>query len=344
MVLRWLSVFHQCQWCFIVLLLSLNWTTNRRQYAVSADNPTSIVPPIAGPDPGYIIAESDSGLGNRLRVMAAYMYIAEYKFDGAHLVFVWETNEACPGHFLSVFEPIPQVVFASNASRFVLDKHSKINYENSWAVFSWIMQMNNIPKSRFGAPSWGEIEYRMHSRYFPRRELMYLALDFIERHHICNASAMHIRQTDMALSVERKSHGRRKISIHSYMRFVESLPADEPVFLMTDSPDTQQYFLKHYGPKKILVYSLMNETINQLPMRIDSMKDMPKYHKLNVTAEDHRYTTLENTVIDIVIAAHARQFKPAIFSSMSELVSTMSSIGKRDRGWCTPLSTSRHFQ
>ncbi len=121
---------------------------------------------------------------------------------------------------------------------------------------------------------------------------MYLALDFIERHHICNASAMHIRQTDMALSVERKSHGRRKISIHSYMRFVE----------------------------------------------------LPKYHKLNVTAEDHRYTTLENTVIDIVIAAHARQFKPAIFSSMSELVSTMSSVGKRDRGWCTPLSTSRHYQ
>lgn len=317
-------------------------------FTTVADNPTSIIPPLPGPDPGYIIAESDSGLGNRLRVMAAYMYIAEYKFDGAHLIFIWDKNEACPGHFLSVFEPIPKVIFATNSSRYVLDKHSKINYENSYAVFTWIMQMNNIPKSRFGAPSWGEIEYKMHSRYFPRREIMYQALMYIEHHNVCNISAMHIRQTDMALSVERKSHGRRKISIHGYMRFVESLPVDEPVFLLTDNPETQQFFLQHYGPKKILVYSLMNETINRLPLRVESQKDFPKYKSIhepaNSTVEEHRYTTLDNTLLDVIIAAHARQFKPAIFSSLSDLVSMMGSIGKRDRGWCTPASMSRHYR
>lgn len=116
--------------------------------SVIADNPTSIVPPLPGPDPGYIIAESTSGLANRLRVMAAYMHIAEAQHDGAHLVFIWDITEACPGHFLSVFEPIERVIFATNASRYVLDKHSKINYENSFATFNWIMSMNNVPKNR----------------------------------------------------------------------------------------------------------------------------------------------------------------------------------------------------
>jgi hypothetical protein len=315
---------------------------------VGADNPTSIVPPLPGPDPGYIIAESDSGLGNRLRVLAAYMYIAENKFSGAHLVFIWDKNEACPGHFLSVLEPIPNVVFATNSSRYVLDKHSKINYENSYAVFSWIMQMNAIPKSRHGLPSWGEIEYRMYSRYFPKRELMYLALEYIERYNICNATAMHIRQTDMALSVERKSHGRKKMSIHGYVKYVESRPVEEPVFLLTDSPKTQSYFLNLFGPKKILVYSLMNETINQLPMNVLSSKNIPNRSEngslSGLVAEEHRFTTLENTMIDVIIAAHAKEFKLSIFSSLSELVSSMSAIGKRDRGWCSTASTISRYR
>lgn len=338
---------------FILFCCSF-WSRSPSDYstAVRADNPTSIVPPLPGPDPGYIIAESNSGLGNRLRVMAAYMYIAEYKFEGAQLVFIWDKNEACPGHFLSVFEPIPRVIFATNSSRCVLDKNAKINYENSYAVFTWIMQMNGIPKGRFGLPSWGEIEYKMHSRYYPRREIMFLALQYIEKYNICNATAMHIRQTDMALSVERKSNGRRKMSIHGYVKFVESRPPDEPVFLLTDSPETQQYFLNHFGPKRILVYSLMNESSNRLPLRVESRKDIPEAspsqsyvggNKLNLP-EEHRYTTLDNAVLDIIIAAHAKEFKPSIFSSMSELVNMMGSIGKKDRGWCTAASTSARYR
>ena len=52
---------------------------------VESDNPTAIVAPYSGTDPGYILAESDGGLSNRLRVLAAYMYIAEAKYEGAHL-------------------------------------------------------------------------------------------------------------------------------------------------------------------------------------------------------------------------------------------------------------------
>ena len=46
----------------------------------SGDNPTAVVPASTGPDPGYIVAESDAGLSNRLRVLAAYMYVGESRF------------------------------------------------------------------------------------------------------------------------------------------------------------------------------------------------------------------------------------------------------------------------
>jgi hypothetical protein len=310
---------------------------------VRGDNPTSIVPAYSGPDPGYIIAESSSGLANRLRVMAAYMFIAEYKFDNAHLIFIWDKNEACPGHFLSLFEPIDTVIFATNQSRYVLDKHSKINYENSFAVFSWIMRMNNIPKAKFGFPSWGEIEHRMHSRYFPNREIMFEVLKFVDRYNICTSSAMHIRETDMALSLLRQSNGRRKPSLQPYMKFVESRPEHESVYLLTDNPATQQFFLETYGPKKILFFSDMNhDLVNKLPLSVKNLDDI-RYILRNETkplkgnetvAEDHRHTTLQNTLIDVLIAAHAQHFKAAPFSSLSELVSSFHRIGRQDRGWC----------
>lgn len=308
-----------------------------------ADNPTSIVPPLNISDPGYIVAESSSGLANRLRVMAAYMYIAESKYSDAHLVFIWDKTEACPGHFLSVFEPVPNVIFAQNESRYVVDKHSKINYENSFAVFPWIMKMNNIPKSRFGSPSWAQIEYNMHSRYFPTREIMFKVIQYVRQHNICNASAMHIRETDMAATLAKHSGGKKKTAIQSFIKFVESRPPEEPVFLLTDNPSTQKYFLTHFGRKKILVYENMESPINRLPLRVVNVTglDLSKESKAansdshNITSlSDHRFTTLENAVLDVIIAAHAKHFKPSVFSSLSELVTMFNRIGKQDRGWC----------
>lgn len=344
------------------------------------DNPTSIIKPYDGPDPGYIIAESTSGLSNRLRVLAAYMYVGEYKYDGAHTVFIWDKTSACPGHFLSIFEPIPNVVFATNSSRYVLDKHAKIVYENSFAVFGWIMQMNNIPKNRHGLPSWAQIEYNMYSRYFPTREVMLKATKFVEKYNMCNSSAMHMRTTDLD-----KSMGERKrTNFQSYFKFVESRPAEEKVFLLTDDPKTQRIFTKKYGSDKIIVYSEIAEAHEQPPLFVtaglhrggkwahphsgtnggggsnggshggssggSSAGGSGSSALLSTSAattavaaiapvleEDHRFTTLEHTLIDVIIAAHAREFKPSGFSSLSDLVKTFENIGKRDRGWCAHL-------
>lgn len=317
---------------------------------VRADNPTSIVQPYSGPDPGYILAESSSGLANRLRVLAAYMYIAESKYDGAHLVFVWDKNHACPGHFLSIFEPIDTVVFATNNSRYVLDKNAKIVYEDSFAVFYWIMQMNDIPRNLFGS-SWGEIRYRMYSRYFPVKEVMLKVAQFVNAHNMCNASAMHLRTTDL----DKRMPERRRAHLPSYFQFVESRPAGEKVFLMTDSPATQQRFLRKFGRERVLVYSDIADEALQSPSLVMHSSSFPALHdhtslsqqqqqqrmqrrQQHQLVEEHRFTPLEHTLIDVIIAAHAKEFKPSPFSSLSELVHMFEQIGKRDRGWCAPPS------
>ncbi len=242
--------------CVLLVFLACN------TFLVQSDNPTSIVKPFDGPDPGYLVAESTTGLSNRLRVLAAYMWVAEYKFVGAHVAFIWDKTSACPGHFLQIFEPIPKVIFATNASRYVLDKHAKIVYEDSNAVFNWIMQMNNIPKNRFGVPSWSQAERKMYSRYFPNREVMMKANHFIEKHNICNSSAMHLRTTDL----DRVMGERKRTNFHSYFKFVESRPADEKVFMLTDDPKTQRIFLKKYGPNKVVVFSEIAEAHEQPPL------------------------------------------------------------------------------
>lgn len=244
------------------------------------------------------------------------MWVAFSKFEGAHVAFIWDKNEACPGHFLQVFEPIPTVIFATNMSRYVLDKHAKIVYENSNAVFTWTLMMNNIPKARFGHPSWHEIEYRMYSRYVPTQAVMDKVREFVLKHNICNASAMHLRATDLASQLAKK---KKMLNIDSYHHFVESRPPEEPVYLLTDNPASQQAFLSKYGSAKIVVYAI-------IPNPADTNGTL---------AEDHRFTSLEHAVIDVLIAAHAKNFKPAMFSSLSDLVKIFSNIGKKERGWCT---------
>lgn len=314
------------------------------------DNPTSIVKPYDGPDPGYILAESDGGLSNRLRVMAAYMYIGESKFGGAHLVFVWDVNTACPGHFLEVFQPISTVVFATNASRYVLDKHAKIVYENSMAVIPWIFTMNNIPKNRFGQSSWGQIERDMYSRYWPSVRVMGVVTDFVRKHNICEASAMHLRLTDMTTHLTKK---KKVVNINSYFDFVESRRAGEPVYLLTDNPESQRLFLDKYGETKILAYQRIAPASHQKSLleaagvgpSVKYTGGVSSLGKMDIAPSalsngtllpgDHRFTTLEHALIDILIAAHAKSFKAAAFSSLSDLVSTFRDIGKRDRGWCS---------
>ena len=195
--------------------------------------------------------------------------------------------------------------------------------------------MNNIPKSKFGHPSWSQIEYNMYSRYIPNREVMNKVEKYVKMNNMCNASAMHVRITDLAIHLQRK---RKHISLESYFNYVESREIDEPVYLLTDNPETQKLFLDKYGDKKILVYERIIDSKSQVPVLFihssNSHSRMKGTMKNISLPEDHRFTSLEHTVIDVLIAAHSKHFKSSGFSSLSELVKMFSLIGKNDRGWC----------
>lgn len=302
--------------CTVSILLMLLFMAS-----IVADNPTAIVQPYDGPDPGYIVAESDTGLGNRLRVMAAYMHVGEARFEGAHLVFVWDINPACPAHFLEIFQPIQNVIFATNSSRYVLDKGAKIVYENSNAVLDWTLRMNHIPKNRFGSPTWGQIEYDMYRRFRPTAAVMAKVEHFVHEHRICDCVAMHIRLTDLAEDMKKKN---KHVNVQSYLDYVDSLPADRIVYLMTDNAATQRLFLDKYGPKRILVHRNIISPVNSSSTIVS--ESMPA---------DIRHTTLEHTLVDVLIAAHAKEFKPAMYSSLSDVVKLFHSIGRQDWKWCS---------
>lgn len=309
--------------------------------SVSSDNPTAIVQPYDGPDPGYIIAESDTGLGNRLRVLAAYMHVASARFDGAHLAFVWDVNPACPSHFLEIFQPIQKVVFATNSSRYVLDKGAKIVYENSNAIFDWTLRMNHIPRNKFGFPTWGQIEYDMYKRFRPTSAIMTKVNAFVEKHRMCSCSAMHIRLTDLAADMAKKN---KHVNLDSYFAYVDSRPKEESVYLMTDNAETQRAFLDRYGPGKILVFETISGVLHafdpDLPPGTTSSKNLTSLSLIGTESrpdgipEDLRHTSLEHTLVDVLIAAHATDFKPAIFSSLSDVVRMFKSIGRQEWNWC----------
>ena len=309
---------------------------------VVGDNPTAIVQPYDGPDPGYIIAESDTGLGNRLRVLAAYMHVGSARFEGAHLVFIWDINPACPSHFLELFQPIQNVVFATNSSRYVLDKGAKIVYENSNAIFDWTMRMNHIPRNKYGFPTWGQIEYDMYKKYKPIPPIISKVMSFVKRHNICNCAAMHIRLTDLAADMKKKN---KHVNVQSYFEYVDSRPESQSIYLMTDNAETQRMFLDKYGPQKILVHDTISTYLHIFDANLvpgsSSMSNITSSSEINDIVEqqhglhsDTRHTTLEHTLIDVLIAAHANEFKPAIFSSLSDVVKLFHTIGRNEWKWC----------
>ena len=129
---------------------------------------------------------------------------------------------------------------------------------------------------------------------------------------------MHIRKTDLDLELGPKKRSGYGI----YYRWVESRPIDEPVFLITDDPKTQNHFIEKYGGGKIKTYKIMNLQNNTNPSIEEKLP----------LAIDHRFTTLDHAIIDIVIAAHGRDFRSSPFSSVSDLVK-MFNLLHRWR-WC----------
>ena len=202
----------------------------------------------------FIIAGSDAGLANRLRVLIAYMYVAKVKFNNSNLLFIWDVNAACPGLFLDVFKPLDGVIFGSTQTRQMNANKSVASFPDCRSTFGAIMMQFEIPKK---GNYWYNIQKDFYQKLLPIDSILVNATKFIRAHNICNASAMHLRQTDLALLLGNRATGYEKME-----RFLKSRPLDEIIYFMTDNRQAQLLFMRKYGTRIVVYREIADENFS----------------------------------------------------------------------------------
>ena len=220
----------------------------------------------------------------------------------------------CPGHFLEIFQPIQGVSFISNSSRFAMEPYAAAIFPNTGCRFETIMKENC-----FERPTWRGHETQLYKNFIPTKEVLKNVDVFLFDKNVKNFSSMHLRQTDMHAILTVK----QRLSDASYDRFVESRPEDEKVYLLSDNPVGQKRFLDKYGDR-IIVYKKII-----MPSHFVDHRHSSDYWNANQTMNrsnnvkfpvSFRFTSLQHTLIDIIISARSVAFKGSPFSSLSDCV------------------------
>jgi len=247
---------------------------------------------------------------------------------------IWDVNGACPGHFLQIFKPLVNVTFISNSSRELFAKNALKVYPNSRDGFERTLlnyDVNLIIKRR----TWWNIELAYWEQLHWIREIDSLVETFVYNHDVCNMASMHIRKTDMELELNSK----KRSGDDHYFKWVDKRPLGQPVYLMTDNPDTHRTFVQKYGSEKIRIFANISSVEQQIPVVPTVLAVSATNNASNNVvktapqlAVDHRFTTLKHAIVDVLIAARARDFRPAPFSSVSDLVRMMNFLHRWK--WC----------
>jgi hypothetical protein len=305
-------------------------------------------------EPGrYIIAESDAGLSNRLRALFAYFAIARTIYNKAHLVFVWDVNEACPGHFLSVFQPLPNVTFISSKDKEHFVPHAVAVFNNSRETFDHILfnnDMNFYVKKKF----FFELQLLFYRLLQPTIEIETIISRYVVEHEVCNMTAVHVRRTDLWDTL---SH-RIRTAQDAYFYWVDiHTTENSSIYLLTDNPQTQKDFFVNYGSSRVHVFanitSLDGQSEKDSSSAIKSysldipaaggrgigdlqnlfLGNNPSNESISSTKpSEKRFTGLQHAIIDIFIAAHCWQFRRTNYSSVSDLVLLLRYIHRWH--WC----------
>jgi hypothetical protein len=253
-----------------------------------------------------VIAECDGGLSNRVRVMIFYSYYSRWKYDGAGLFFVWEVNDACPGHFLDIFEPVQGVTFISKAEADSMESDvSVLRFRPSRDSVEILVKrfITNIGQYRIWDIGLRKITLRDH--------IQRKVYGYVVANDICNVYGIHVRRTDLHDGLD----SMRKLTYPTIFRTISKLNVTGiTLFLATDNAATQARFEFHYEVRepervsKLLVYR-----------RIDGDAVNKKLQSGNYSSE-FRHTDLETAVIDLYILSYTKHFTRGLYSSFSEWV------------------------
>lgn len=254
----------------------------------------------------FFIAECDAGFANRLRVLSFFMSYTKY--FNAELLFIWEVNAACPGHFLETFQPLDGVTFISrkHASYFEQPVYRVMRSNNTRADIKILLRDLKFHKFRSGHVL--DTSFRKFL-LTPRMQLK--VAEFVVKHNICNAISVHSRITDLAAGLTYHQH----MSAERHIWWLRSSHAREhtekKIFLACDSPITQKLFIDTFGDR-IIVQNEM-KLLPDMPFPTGSPNENPI-----TNATEFRYTSFEDAVVDAYIASYANYTRLNPYSSYSE--------------------------
>ncbi len=203
----------------------------------------------------YIIGECNEGLANRLRLLLSLIHASQVLHNNSHVLMVWDINDACPGHFLQLYQPFKQVTFITSTSKKYFIANATMVYPPSSMGIRLFCDTYNIPY-RFS------LDIKLWIQLNPIQSIEDRVNSYVKENKICGITAMHIRKTDL----EERLYQKKRTNIVKFFDWVESQPPAEPVYLLTDNPATQTLFLQKYGGAKILVYKNMTAEGLQRPI------------------------------------------------------------------------------
>lgn len=247
----------------------------------------------------YILLQC--GLSNRLRTIVGYWYLADKL--GLKIIFHWDiADSACNGRWTDLFKSLTT---PDNQNIHIFDtKRQNVSYAyiGQDVILDIILRHapELVPKNTKRNDLWDskyitDIENQYYARFRIKPEIT----DAVDRFFRVNGGgnlsdfvAMHIRRTD---HIELAKKFNSYTSFGEFDKFITDNP-NKKIFLATDSIDVQ---------KKYKSRCIFN-------------KEIPYMSVSNL-----RQTTLQDALIDILIAARCSKFKGSGFSSYSGLIDIM---------------------
>lgn len=230
------------------------------------------------------------------------MYLANWKFNGAKVMYIWEINDACPGHFLSIYKPLINVTFITRKEADVLKNLDYVvRYHNSRHNVEYYANHFKIPVF------YDIVLFQGISQLKLLDSINTKIYNYVVNNDICNALGIHIRRTDLHDELPKL----KQMTYESTFWFISTYAKENiTLFLATDNADTQKIFIDYYGLNqtkvtKLLIYNLIDGEKNK------------KIIASGKVSKEFRHTDLETAVIEMYILTYVKFFRMSLYSSYS---------------------------
>lgn len=253
---------------------------------------------------------AEAGLCNKLRVVLSYRQAVP---TGRLLVW-WRRGAGCNCSFEDLFQPLPGVTFVSSCP-----PGCKLVTRHDPAYGASDDVADGLQLVRACYDSHPSVKYSLLEQAMYRQLQLRPELEARVAHNLAKLGgagafvAVHVRRTD---HVEVFGEPGPAGSDDAFMRFVDSRPESEPIFVATDNPATQAMFVARYGAR-----------VRQLTLMADQAA-------LGGDGCDGagRHTSVAEAVVDLYTCVRASCFKGTPLSSFSDTVELLRRADGRSDG------------